>query len=268
MPQSATSQLPPSLTFSIRAIAGSARPPCATRVADPSGAAVLPTVSGLPGSGCLAVAAATVTATDVKDATNNTAQPGSVDIELTERGAGALDALASSHVGQQLAIVVLGEVAATPTVEAPHYDGKLQVVTPPDITRRLLTALHGHTIPASVPDLEQQRAAAVCDRTHPAATGRALPAVSRATTGGDITSVAKQVLGHGVPPWDGLPADHFVAACSYASYLVPGVPTTVCRDGSTVVLTQPVMYFADEEGHRSDDPVAASTAQRLGNCPS
>ena len=44
----------------IRAIIGPANSPCTARPADPTGAIAVPAVSGLPGPGCVALAAATV----------------------------------------------------------------------------------------------------------------------------------------------------------------------------------------------------------------
>jgi hypothetical protein len=78
---------------------------------------------------------------------------------------------------------------------------------------------------------------------------------STPVTAGEITSVAKRILGHTLPPWDTLPPGHFVALCSFESDGVHGPTSTVCPDGDLAVGAPGLWLYVDDQGRTSEDPL-------------
>jgi len=59
-----------------------------------------------------------------------------------------------------------------------------------------------------------------------------------------------------IEPWKSLPADHFVARCSYLLPSVGEPSTTICSDGEAVSLEEPAQFLVDEDGQSTEDLLA------------
>ena len=103
------------------------------------------------------------------------------------------------------------------------------------------------------------RAAALCQEhqaANPALAANDGTVAASATTVGQMQAVLKE-LGQGpISEWATRPDDDFIAACTYP---LPtdhsGSPTTICADGSTMVLGDPnqVHLLVDEDGNSVPD---------------
>jgi len=95
-----------------------------------------------------------------------------------------------------------------------------------------------------------ERAIAVCESHLPPGHE---PGLSSPLTAGELVRAAI-ILKSSAAPWDEVPADHFVARCSYTSRDALAVaPTTLCPNGDIVSLSRPTQILADEEGRTSPD---------------
>jgi hypothetical protein len=171
-----------------------------------------------------------------------------VAVDLDDEGARALDELAASlyPVEGRAAILLSGRFLTAPTVVVPEFDGLLLAAVPVDQAVELVTALGGDP---TVPELgDVDRASALCGEFRP----DSILTLPEPTTAGDVTTA----LGDdAIEPWASLPADHFVARCTY-----PATPeateTTICPDGTVGTAGPPDQWLVDEEGRSTPDPTA------------
>ena len=95
------------------------------------------------------------------------------------------------------------------------------------------------------------RATELCRERGPAM-GRMTLSHASSTTAGEVADVMR-AFGRPAAPWDELPADRYVARCSY---IEPGggtSPTTTCADGDTVETNEPVQFLVDDHGTVTPD---------------
>jgi hypothetical protein len=87
-------------------------------------------------------------------------------------------------------------------------------------------------------------------------------------TAGEVTLAALQILGHALPPWDALPAEHVVAECAYDTLGVidTDTSTTVCADGEVGQVSTPKAYLVDEDGRWTDDAVSSLPHVQTDTC--
>ena len=72
------------------------------------------------------------------------------------------------------------------------------------------------------------------------------------TTAGQITMLAKRVLGHSLPPWDDLPGNDFVAQCGYPAATGATSTTTNCPPGALPASPDASQeFYIDDQRHSS-----------------
>lgn len=189
-----------------------------------------------------------------------------VELDLNEAGKRTFTQLAAAHLGERLAIVVNGRVASTPPVQAPDSTAiEVSGLTAGEATD-LVRAFGGDTTPPTTPPGQEDvdRASKICD-DYGSRTGQINGDFASPTTAGDVTSTSRRALDRAAPPWDSLPADHFVARCSYPIPPTEAPSTTVCPTRDIVDLRQPKSMLVDEEGRATDDPTVDAVG--INPCP-
>lgn len=178
-----------------------------------------------------------------------------IAVRLNAQGTERFTNLAGRSLGRRLAIVSEGRLLAAPIVESVSTEGRFIIS---DIPRELAVELVGHlggdaAVPKATADSNAlRRATKLCDG-YVATLGEGAEVVLvLPRTAGDVTRLARQLLGRTTPPWDSLPADHFVAGCSYTLPITSS--TKRCRGGEIVPAGGAVLL--DEEGRMTPDSTA------------
>ncbi|MDQ1424612.1 MAG: hypothetical protein QOD72_2110, partial [Acidimicrobiaceae bacterium] len=211
----------------MRLVLASAAPPC-----ESASATVLPQTQAGTVISCLTVGEATVTGHDVESVAMSSDNATSVNITFTADGAQRLDDLFARHYGDQVAMVWHSGVIAAVNIDLPSVNGHVSIgdMNLAD-AQRLVGELGGDPSDVPVPtpdDVESERLFKICQQHVPPGTGPAGVLFTSSLTAGEITELAQAMLGHSIPPWDALPADHLVARCSFGfESLPPNAPTTV-----------------------------------------
>jgi hypothetical protein len=228
--------------FSVRPVLRESAPPCDETRSD----VLAETIDGKV-TGCLHMGDVAFSSNDIASAELAWDQLAQGDqaivvITLTQDAGERFKTFTGEHVQQRVALVSHGALLSAPTIVEPMEAGHMQIqVVSVAEGQRLVGELGGDPtkLPSKPPDtpmsLAAERAKRICDRHRPPNASADPMSLTGATSTGSITAQAKQLLGHVVPPWDTLPADHFVAQCSYGGF---GSPTT----------------FVDEEGRSTEDP--------------
>jgi len=242
----------PSLV-TVRPILGNAPAPCSQST---PGQVQLPDPAN-PQS-CLVLGPVVVDASQVSSARliAKGSGPPAVSLDLTGSGQQAFQQFGSEHLGDRAAFVVNGRVVSTPTIQSPTAAGlEISGLTADEATE-LVRRLGGDTTTptTSQADKDVERAQAICDRYAPTVGPNAQSLVTFATTAGEIATIAHQ-LGRTAAPWDSLPADHFVARCTFADGTL-STATTACPNGDTKTAVASKAILVDEDGNHSDDPTA------------
>ncbi len=118
------------------------------------------------------------------------------------------------------------------------------------------------------------RAATICQEhrsANPELAANDGSVAASATTVGQMQAVLEELGEDPIAEWATRPDDDFIAACTYPLPTdFSSAPTTICADGSTVVLADPnqVHLLVDEEGNSVADPSqSAVSVQRSPACP-
>ena len=118
------------------------------------------------------------------------------------------------------------------------------------------------------------RAAAICQEhrsVNPELAANDGSVAASATTVGQMQVVLDALGEDPISEWATRPDDDFIAACTYplpTDYT--GAPTTICADGSTVVLADPnqIHLLVDEDGNSVPDrSQSAVPTERSPACP-
>jgi hypothetical protein len=255
--------------FSVRLVLASAAPPC-----NSADAAVVPQRHSERVIGCFTVGDATVTGRDIESAKVSSANAFSVNITLTAEGAKRLDDLFAQHLAEQVAMVWHSQVIAVLTIDAPSVDGEISIggIGSAD-AQRLVTELGRDPsdtpdVDTSDPDVPDDSLYQLCEQHRPPEVGDAPVVLAMSQTAGEVTSAAQQLLGHALPPWDALPADHVVAECGYDTLgVIDGdTSTTVCANGEVAEVSTPRAYLVDEDGRWTDDAVSSLPSVQIDTC--
>jgi hypothetical protein len=179
-----------------------------------------------------------------------------LDVQLDAAGSKALDKLADAQLGKQIAFLSRGRLISAPTMDASGFKGRFQLGgLKADEATALARDLGGDpTVPP--PDPNQQkttRAIALCNKVA-SSLGIDVQAMgSQALTAGEITKILT-AIDKPIEPWRSLPADHFVAACSFPPEQNDATPTTVCPNGDIVDVAEPRQVYVDEDGRSTPIP--------------
>jgi hypothetical protein len=258
--RSASTQARAAEAFTIRPVLANTAPPCDTTTPE-----IIPDVNGGKVVGCFRVGDAAVSGHDVESAEITSEDPVRVAIRLTPGGGRRLGALLAAHVGEQVAMVSHDVLLGAPTAQVTEVTRDVEVGEMSlDAARRLVRELGGDAAPPAEtePDELGDRASGVCERHRPPEVGSDPVLFTSPRTAGEITSLAARFLGHPIPPWDALPAEHFVASCSYGDPTDVNAPTTICTNGEVVVLSTPRQYFIDDEGRSTPDELSEAGGLR------
>ena len=178
-----------------------------------------------------------------------------IAVRLNAQGTKRFTNLAGRSLGRRLAIVTEGRLLAAPIVESISTEGRFVIRDiPRERAVELVRRLGGDAaVPKATTESDAlRRATELCEGYvaglgEGAEVGLVLP-----RTAGDVTRVSRQLLGRATPPWDSLPADHFVAGCGYTFPITSS--TKRCRGGEIVPAGGAVLL--DEEGRTTPDPTA------------
>jgi hypothetical protein len=207
---------------------------------------LMPIVKAGHPEGCARVGAPVVTAKDVTKATAHQSSainqgtdrgPDEVlSLTLTPDAARRLEAFASARQVQTAAFTFKGVVMATPVFQNTQFSSGVEVsaLSLADATR-IVHALHGTVAPTTTTSPNQPRAKALCQSHQSELAPGSVIAEGAPTTAGQVTRMARLYLGRTESPWDTLPADHFVARCTYVGQGAKGQFFHVDEDGRTSV---------------------------------
>lgn len=95
------------------------------------------------------------------------------------------------------------------------------------------------------------RAFVLCQERGPAV-GRTTLVHASPTTAGEVAD-GMRAKGHPAAPWDELPADRYVARCSYIEPDDGSAHGIKCPDGDTIDTTEPVQFLVDDHGTVTPD---------------
>lgn len=252
------SKLEPEL-LTIHPVLSETAPPCSSPT--PSGNVVVLKVEKGKPHRCLALGASELTARDLRKVVLQEAFSGSeveVALELNEPGTERFSSLAAKYVGQRLAILTKGTLLSAPVVQSPDMEGRIIISgISRDVAVDLVQQLGGDaTLPKSSESSLLRRASGLCEASLPTVAPGAELSVLGVETAGRITSSARALLGRAVPPWDSLPAEHFVASCTYTFPV--NSSTRRCPNG--VIVPDSRSILIDSEDRMTDDPFRDSSA--------
>lgn len=242
--------------LTIHPIVREAAPPCVSPSPD-GHLAVGPRQNG-DASLCLVLESAEVDARDLRSVVLQEAvSDENLDIAVTlnAKGSERFTNLAGRSIGRPLAIVSEGKLLAAPRVDSASTDGRFHISDiPRDQAVELVRKLGGDAIvpkPTAGSD-SLRRATKLCENYVATIGNGAEVGLVLARTAGDITSASRRLLGHPTAPWDSLPADHFVASCSYT---FPVASSTIRCPGGIVPAGGAVLI--DDEGRTTTDLTVA-----------
>ncbi len=178
-----------------------------------------------------------------------------IAVRLNAQSTDRFTNLAGRSIGRRLAIVTEGRLLAAPIVESISTEGRFIISgIPRERAVELVRRLGGDAaVPkASAEPNAVRRATKLCEGYVATLGQGAEVGMVLARTAGDVTRVSRQFLGRTTPPWDSLPADHFVAGCSYTFPITSS--TKRCRGGEIVPAGGAVLL--DDEGRMTPDPTA------------
>ena len=252
------SKLEPDL-LTIHPVLSETTPPCSSPT--PAGNVVVLKVEKGKPDACLALGASELTARDLRKVVLQEAVSGSeveVALDLNEAGTERFSGLAAKSFGQRLAILTKGTLLSAPVIRSPDVEGQIIISgISRDAAVDLVQQLGGDaTLPKSSESSLLRRATSLCEASLPTAAPGAELSVLGVETAGKITSSARAHLGRTVPPWDSLPAEHFVASCTYTSPVTSS--TRRCPNGVIVPASRSILV--DSEGRVTDDPLRDSSA--------
>jgi hypothetical protein len=198
----------------------------------------------------------------------------SVNITFTAEGAKRFDDVFARHLTEQVAVVWHSEVIAVVTINVPSLEGQISVGGMGSAAaERLVTELGGDR--SKVPEVDVTDVDVtgdplfqLCEQHRPPEVGDAPVMLAMSQTAGEVTTTAQQVLGHALPPWDALPADHVVAECGYDTLglIDSDTSTTVCANGEVAEVSTPKAYLVDEDGRWTDDAVSSLPLVHIDTC--
>jgi hypothetical protein len=242
--------------LTIHAVLGEVTPPCSSPSAD-GHTVVGPSEDGNVG-GCLVLGPPEIDARDLRTVVvQEAASADALDIavRLNAGGTERFTNFAGRSLGRPLAIVTDGKLLAAPRVESPSTDGRFTISGMPlDRAIEIVRRLGGDpAVPKATPESDGlQRATKLCEDYVTTLGQGAQVGLVLVRTAGNVTSTSRQLLGHTTPPWDSLPADHFVASCGYTFPIASS--TTRCRGGEIAPASGAVLI--DGEGRMTPDPTA------------
>jgi len=254
------SRLQPEL-LTIHTVLGELPPPCSSP--SPDGHPVTGPSEDGKRTGCLVLAPPEI---DARSLSTVVVQEGrsegdlDIAVRLDAKGTDRFTNLSGRSIGRPLAIVSDGRLLAAPNVNSVSTDGRIVISNiPRDRALDLVRRLGGDAeVPKATAESNSlQRATTLCEK-YVATLGHGAEVVSvLVRTAGDVTRLSRKALGHTTPPWDSLPADHFVADCSYTFPITAS--TTRCRGGEIVPAGGAVLL--DDEGRMTPDPTAGIGGQ-------